>query len=142
MPTSADRVVPLQEMIDFDVVEGDPDVRGWEVVSGTGIRLGAVEDLLVDLDAMKVRYLDVDLASDPANGERHGHVLIPIDCTALDETLDRVTVAAVDPTSILTLPRYDGEVTVELEQQLLDCFNQDPPASFCAHLPPQPGEII
>lgn len=70
---SAGRVVPLSQLTDYQVAEGDPDVRGWEVVAADGARLGTVDDLLVDTAQMKVRYLDVELeqgvaASDVGHG--------------------------------------------------------------------------
>ena len=51
-----DRLVPLDQMDDFKVADGDPDVRGWDVVASDGQKVGHVEDLLVDPGAMKVRY--------------------------------------------------------------------------------------
>ena len=54
-------MVPLDQLDDFRVASGDPDVRGWEVVGSDGGKIGEVDELLVDTRAMKVRYLDVDL---------------------------------------------------------------------------------
>lgn len=45
----------------YKVADGDPDVRGWEVIGSDGRRIGEVDDLLVDTAAMKVRYLEVRL---------------------------------------------------------------------------------
>ena len=75
-----DRVVPLDELDDYQVSEGDPDVRGWDVIASDGRKIGEVDELLVDTQAMKVRYLDVDLSDEVianAGGEDR-HVLIPI----------------------------------------------------------------
>ncbi|HEX5759384.1 MAG TPA: PRC-barrel domain-containing protein [Thermoanaerobaculia bacterium] len=71
MPDDSDRehvaggVTPLSQLPGHRVAEGDPDVRGWEVVANDGRAVGRVRDLLVDVGAMKVRYLDVELAGDP-----------------------------------------------------------------------------
>lgn len=57
------RVAALRNLRGYKVAEGDPDVRGWEVTGGDGLRIGTVNDLLVDTVAGKVRYLDIELDS-------------------------------------------------------------------------------
>jgi hypothetical protein len=52
---------PLRNLRGYRIADGDPDVRGWEVVGGDGRRIGSVNDLLVDTAEGKVRYLDVHL---------------------------------------------------------------------------------
>ena len=55
------RVVALRNLRGRKIAEGDPDVRGWEVAGGDGLRIGVVNDLLVDTAAGKARYLDIEL---------------------------------------------------------------------------------
>lgn len=55
------RITPLRNLNRHRIADGDPDVRGWEVVGGDGRRIGSVNDLLVDTAEGKVRYLDVQL---------------------------------------------------------------------------------
>ena len=57
-------IAALRNLKSYRVAEGDPDIRGWEVVGGDGQRIGEVNDLLVDTTAGKVCYLDIQL--DPA----------------------------------------------------------------------------
>jgi len=59
--TAQSRATPLRNLRKYRVADGDPDVRGWEVVGGDGRRIGSVNDLLVDTAEGKVRYLDVQL---------------------------------------------------------------------------------
>src|SRR3954452_21519293 len=63
---------PLSELGSYTVEKGDQDPRGWTVVTGQGTRIGEVEDLIVDTQAMKVRYLVVDLenGTEDADGDR------------------------------------------------------------------------
>lgn len=103
------RVVPLDELDDFDVAEGDPDVRGWEVVASDGRRLGEVDQLLVDTAAMKVRYLDVDVDTDLLDTDEDRHVLIPIGYARLDEDDDRVLVDTLESTQVAGIPEYTHE---------------------------------
>lgn len=55
------RITPLRNLNGYRIADGDPDVRGWEVVGGDRRRIGSVNDLLVDTAEGKVRYLDVQL---------------------------------------------------------------------------------
>jgi sporulation protein YlmC with PRC-barrel domain len=119
-----DRVVPLGQMDDFTVAEGDPDVRGWEVLASDGRKIGEVDELLVDARAMKVRYLDVDVdveADDGAGADRH--VLIPVGYARLDRERDRVLVDALASAELAAIPAYDqGPLTRDYETSVRDSF--------------------
>src|SRR5947207_3542674 len=54
-------VTPLRSLHNYRIAEGDPDVRGWEVIGAEGLKIGEVDDLLVDTKALKARYLEVAL---------------------------------------------------------------------------------
>lgn len=104
-----DRIVPLDKLSDFKVAEGDPDVRGWDVLASDGRRIGEVDNLLVDTAAMKVRYLDVDVDEDLLDTDRDRHVLIPIGYARLDRDENRVIVDELASTDVGTLPEYTHE---------------------------------
>lgn len=128
MNDDLDRVVPLDQLDDFKVAEGDPDVRGWEVVASDGRKIGEVDQLLVDTAAMKVRYLDVDLdeamiAETREASERH--VLIPIGYARLDEGSDRVIVDNLASSDLAGLPEYThGPITRDFESDLRTRFDR------------------
>lgn len=103
-----DHIVPLDELDDFGVAEGDPDVRGWEVFSSDGQRIGSVEQLLVDTAAMKVRYLDVDLADDLFVLSDDRHVLVPLENVELRERGNDVWVQGLGARDVAGLPAYTG----------------------------------
>ena len=58
------------ELSGFEVVEGDPDVVGWEVVGDHGQRIGVVAELLADPENPSVRYLEVLLDRPEAGGDQ------------------------------------------------------------------------
>ena len=128
------QVAPLKQLKDFQVAKGDPDVRGWNVYSNDGRKIGEVDDLLVDTAAMKVRYLDVDLDRD-VRGAMGGdlqrdHVLIPIGSAQLDEKDDRVVVDLLH-TLVGGLPAYDHstfnrEYEAGLRQRFDQSYRPDP----------------
>lgn len=125
-----DRIVPLDQLSDYQVAEGDPDVRGWDVIASDGRRIGEVDQLLVDTAAMKVRYLDVDvddeLVTDAGGEDRH--VLIPIGYARLDEGGNHVIVDQMASTELTGLPAYmHGGLTRDFETTLKSRF--DRPAS-------------
>jgi hypothetical protein len=64
-------VTPLSKLHNYRISEGDPDVRGWEVLGADGRMIGTVDDLLVDTEALRVRYLNVNLGSG-LSGEEAG----------------------------------------------------------------------
>jgi hypothetical protein len=66
-------LVPLGRLRNYRVAAGDPDVRGWRVLGADGRVIGEVDDILVDTEAMRVRYLDVTLDS-----ERGDEVFRPV----------------------------------------------------------------
>jgi uncharacterized protein (TIGR02271 family) len=106
MANEMDRVVPLGQLDDFKVAEGDPDVRGWTVVASDGRTIGEVDELLIDTGAMKVRYLDVEVENGLMT-EPDRHVLVPIGYARLDQDADRVIVDNIASTDLRTMPAYD-----------------------------------
>lgn len=118
-----DRVVPLGQLDDFKVAEGDPDVRGWEVLSSDGKKIGEVDELLVDTGAMKVRYLDVDVDRGMVAGGTDRHVLIPIGYARLDQDRDCVMVDALASADLGGVPSYDqGPLTRDFETSVRQSF--------------------
>ena len=46
---------------DFEIVKGQPDIRGWDVRDNSGRKFGVVHDLVFDLRAQKVRYMIINI---------------------------------------------------------------------------------
>lgn len=115
------RLHKLNELEDYEIADHDPDVRGWNVVDGRGREIGEVDELIVDLDAMKVRYIDMkldgNLAADRETDEPH--VIVPIGLARLDEEDDTVRVDTENAELVIVCPVYDGgQVTPEYESQV------------------------
>lgn len=116
------RLVHLDDVTDFKVADGDPDVRGWDVRAADGRKIGRVEDLIVDTRQMKVRYLEAKLDKAVTRSDRDRYVLIPIGTARLDQTEDDVYLGSniVDPQQ---LPEYDrSELTRDYEVSLRGQF--------------------
>ncbi len=119
-----DRVVPLNSLSGYKVADGEPDIRGWDVMASDGRRLGRVDDLLVDTQANKVRYVNVE-------GGPQGHVTIPIGYARLERDSKQVLVDRVSDEQFQALPAYNrgGPVTRDYEEQVGRAFNRDASAS-------------
>ena len=74
----AERLVRLSDLGKWDVAEGEPDIRGWEVRTIGGRELGKVSELLIDPDAGEVVMIDVDLTPS------HQHALVPLRIIEID----------------------------------------------------------
>ena len=87
-----ERLVRLSDLGKWDVAEGEPDIRGWEVRTIGGRELGKIKELLVDPDAGEVVMLDVDLTGS------HGHALVPLRIVEIDRPRRVVRMDSADLT--------------------------------------------
>lgn len=116
------RLVHLDDMSELQVADGDPDIRGWDVRTASGEKIGRVKDLVVDTGLMKVRYFEATIDKEALNASEDRHVLIPIGSARLDDDEDDVYLNAsvADPR---TLPVYERQsLSREYEQTLRDRF--------------------
>jgi hypothetical protein len=110
----------LRDLTDFEVADGNPDVRGWAVRGGDGHALGRVHELIVDPEALKVRYLDVELDSRFKRGKHENHILLPIGVASLDTDGDNVFVPALNGETVLNYPPYSEiQITRDYEEAML-----------------------
>jgi hypothetical protein len=89
------QIASLSALDDYEVADGYPEVRGWDVRDADDRSIGYVYDLLVDLTAMRVRYLDVELSPRFADVQADRRVLIPMESVDLDGTGDVVVLPSV-----------------------------------------------
>lgn len=71
-------LVPLSSMRGWNVIDGEADIRSWEVRTVSGRVLGTVRELLVDRKAGEVVMIDVDLAGSP------DHAYVPLRVVEID----------------------------------------------------------
>ncbi len=103
-------LVPLDKADDYKIAEGNPDPRGWDVIAN-GTKVGEVDKLIADLNALKVRYLDVELDDDFA-GTKDRHVLIPIGAARLDDDNDNVLLQGMTRDALIGLPAYAANTPI------------------------------
>lgn len=121
-----DNLVTLKELKNFKVADGDADVRGWRVTSADGVKVGKVDELVVDREAMKVRYLDVHLNKDIFDREVDRHLLIPVGIARVNRETDRVMLDNATVSDLLQVPPYSpGPITRDYERSVRDSIARD-----------------
>ena len=120
---SGARIAPLGDLRDFEVAEGHSDIRGWRVDSIDGSEVGKVHELLVDVDVLRTRYLDVRLTTEVAATPDDRDVLVPIGAAQLDDAAQRV-VLPLRAERVSLLPPYDhGALTRAHEYEVRRHFS-------------------
>ncbi|RSK30126.1 PRC-barrel domain-containing protein [Hymenobacter metallilatus] len=114
----------LRDLTEFEVADGNPDVRGWPVRGADGRQFGQVFELIVDVEALKVRYLDIELDEALNINKWDRHILLPIGVAALDEEADNVFVPSLTAQSVLEYPPYvEIQITRQYEEAMLRALN-------------------
>ncbi|MCX2739039.1 PRC-barrel domain-containing protein [Pontibacter anaerobius] len=120
-----ERLVPLSAMKDYKVAKDNPDVLGWRVVGADGESLGMVKDMIVDTEAMKVRYLSVVADRRFFNADSDQYLLVPIGVAALDKKGKKVFISAIDSRTVGSYPIYPGgPITEDYEYAVRDTLQR------------------
>jgi len=126
----------LQELdhSNFEIVKGEPDIRGWDLRYRNGEKIGSVEELILDTKAKKIRYMIVDLDENELRLE-HRKTMIPIGFAELDKLHDDVLIPNVSVDQLCRLPDYKrNSLSPELERSIASVFgrkvNVEPVASI------------
>jgi hypothetical protein len=110
----------LQELgeSDFEIVAGQPDIRGWDVFNEANTKLARVDELILDAQQRKVRYMVLKLDHKPDTGSDR-EVLVPIGLAQLRRDDDEVVLRGVTIDQILKLPDYDeNKLDPEMEKKI------------------------
>ncbi len=114
----------LQELgdSDFKIVEGQPNIKGWDVKDGQGKYIGEVEELLFDPASRQVRYIVLDLEGNLLDLDAR-EVLVPIGLAELHESDDDVILPNVTQAQLEALPEYDDDYfTPDMEGTIQQVF--------------------
>ena len=110
----------LQELSnsDFQIVDGEPNITGWEVKNEAGTYIGEVEELLFDPQSRAVRYIVIDLEDNLMNLENK-KVMIPLGIAHLHTSDDEVVLPSLHIDQFNALPHYDkANIGPEMEVQI------------------------
>ena len=107
---------------DFEIVPGQPNIKGWTVKDAQGRTIGEVEELIFDEQSRKVRYMVVDLEGNVLDLEPRD-VLVPIGMAELHESDDDVILPQVSADHLRGLPVYEKDrLDRTVESTILSVF--------------------
>ncbi|HVF80509.1 MAG TPA: PRC and DUF2382 domain-containing protein [Flavisolibacter sp.] len=107
---SNERHTRLQKLSgsDYEIMDGQPDIRGWDVKDDNGKQIGEVEELIFDVQSRKVRYIVLDLDDNELDLDDR-EVLVPIGIAQLHKDDDDVLLPGVTAEQLRALPEYDED---------------------------------
>lgn len=114
----------LQELSksNYEIADGQPDIRGWDVKDANDKKIGEVDELIFDEQSRKVRYIVLDLEGNVLDLDAHD-VLVPIGIAQLHDKGDDVILPGVTADQLRSLPEYDKEsITGDLENKIRTIF--------------------
>ena len=115
----------------YEIVADEPDIRKWKVRNATGKYLGVVDELLVDRQVNKIRYIVLNLEGKPLNLLSR-KLLIPIGIAEFDEMDDVVILPNITIEHLATLPTYKkGKLSIETERKIGTIFNRSNVSEDC-----------
>lgn len=137
----------LDELSDYKVASGDPDLRGWKVNDKDQRCIGTVDNLLVSKSAERVVYLDVEVDSsiieanhqpyssasknegvhEFLNKEGENHLIIPIGLVTLDEDSEKVHTDKINYQTFAETKRMEKNRNIDREYELnvLESYNRE-----------------
>ncbi len=135
----------LDELSDYKVKDGYPDIKGWAVKDIDNRVIGKVDNLLVNKETERVVYLDVeadksiiDANHDPydkrgnqditqfINKEGENHIIIPIGLVGLNSDSKEVFTDIIDHQTFAETKRYrkGEEVNRSYENHVMDSYGR------------------
>jgi len=114
----------LQELggSDYEIAEGQPDIRGWDVKDANGKTIGEVDELIFDVQSLKVRYIVLDLEGNVLDLDTRD-VLVPVGIAQLQDKGDDVILSGVTADQIRSLPEYNKDmIDAEAENKIRNVF--------------------
>ena len=111
----------------YEIVSDEPDIRKWKVRNAEGRPLGVVDDLVIDKQLHKVRYIVLDLNGKPLNLLSR-KVLVPIGISQFDDLDDVVILPTITIEQLATLPTYHkGKIRLDEERKIRNVFSAPNP---------------
>ena len=117
------RLTRLEELKGYQVAEGDHDIRGWEVRTPDGNKIGKVEELIVDPAERRVRYMEVKVDHKALGFDDDRHILVPIGAARIKEDGHDVLIERLPAQGLAGAPAYTrGPITRDYETQLRNYY--------------------
>ena len=107
----------LSAQPDFELAADD--IRGWVVKDMNMQEIGRINDLIIDIDQNKIRYLDIVAIPEITAGVGSRHLLVPVGAAELQPTEDEAVIREIDKQTLFAAPEYKGgPITLDYEHEL------------------------
>ena len=117
---------------DFEIAEGQSNIKGWKVKNAAGLNCGEVDELIFNPASRKVRYMVLDLNDNEFNLDSK-KVLVPIGLATLHENDDEVYLAGITTGQLQGLPEYvEGQSTPASDRRLRNLLTGSGAAGIAA----------
>lgn len=113
MNTPPSELALLRNADDYRVRAGSVDPRGWQIQDSNEIRIGEVDDLIIDVSGLTTRYIvcSVGYATERS-------VLIPVGFARLDQNRSIVHLDFVTAADVEKLPTFNAlPLTADFEAE-------------------------
>ena len=118
-PSDTEPLQPLSALEHYRIAEDEPDIRGWRFIAGGDQSDGVIRDVIVDVHALKVRYVAIDL-------KRNSRVaLVPIGFLELSEDNETLWAPALTAEDLDALPGYDGGRVQRADEDVIRSMLRD-----------------
>lgn len=114
--TDASRLIALGGS-DYEMADGQPNIKGWDVFDLQHKKVGEVQELLFNPASRRVRYMIVDLKRNDFNLAPR-LVAIPVGVAELHEHNDEVILPEVNAVHLTTLPTYDKDHPLTYDREV------------------------
>lgn len=111
-------LAPLGSLPGFKLAAGEPDIRGWDVLSVDGRPLGVVDELLVDRSTDEISALAVRLSD--------GLVVVPMAEARIDTRM-RAVFAEIAAERLAAMPRGSAGASTTTSQAPSQAASQSAP---------------
>jgi photosynthetic reaction center H subunit len=116
-------IARLSELDNYEVADGQADIRGWEVRMQDGRKVGRVDELIVDTVALRARYIEVKVDKAFTGKDDDRWALIPIGTAQLHEEKDEVIIDRFPAAGFLTREERNRQpISREIELSLRELY--------------------
>lgn len=139
----------LNELSDYKVADDYSDVRDWEVIDADQRVIGKVDGLLVNKEAERVVYLDVEVdesiielghktyatpnnkgVHEFLNKDGENHLIIPIGMVTLDEKNKKVHSAQINHKTFAATKRFQKGADIDRFYEMMVLPQYSPDGNF------------
>ena len=100
---------------DYEIADGQPNIKGWDVKNAQGKTIGEVDELIFDTQALKVRYIVLELRENVSDMKSR-NVLVPIGLAELHKEDDEVILPSVSADQFSALPDYKKDTITDQDE--------------------------